>query len=140
MYRAVYWSYYERVEGIYEDVVKYLFILLLNLYTEFADCDTGGKYSIIYLHCSALMFHMSFRCGIETVNYADSFVNTIGSKPQARIQGGGGKGAPPPPFSGEKNKGPKTTHTEKKGSKSDNHEARYRLKRTSKHTKYAQIF
>ena len=53
---------------------------------------------------------------------------------QARIQWGGGKGglAPPPPISGEKNKGTKR-------SKSDNHEAKYRLKRTPKHTKYAQI-
>ena len=35
---------------------------------------------------------------------------------QARIQGGGGKGAlaPPPPCSGKKTRGPKTTHTEKK--------------------------
>ena len=62
---------------------------------------------------------------------------------QARIQGGGGaKGALPPPpiFWGKKQGGPQTTHTEKKRSKSDNHEARYRLKRTPKHTKYAQIF
>ena len=35
--------------------------------------------------------------------------------PQARIQGGAkGALAPPPPFSGEKTRGPKTTHTEKK--------------------------
>ena len=51
----------------------------------------------------------------------------------------GGGPCPPPPFSGEKTRGPKTTHTEKKRSKSDNQEARYRLKRTPKHTKYAQI-
>ena len=37
---------------------------------------------------------------------------------------------------GDKNKGAKN-HTQKKRSKSDNHEARYRLKRTPKHTKYA---
>ena len=50
--------------------------------------------------------------------------------------GGGGKGAlPPPPFSGEKNKGAKNHTHRKKRSKSDNHEARYRLKRTPKHTK-----
>ena len=85
---------------------------------------------------------------------------------QARIQGGGKGALALSPFSGEKNKGaknhthrkkmikigqprskiqaktrgPKTTHTEKKRSKSDNHEARYRLKRTPKHTKYAKIF
>ena len=34
----------------------------------------------------------------------------------------------------------KNTHTEKKWSKSGKHEARCRLKRTPKHTKYAQIF
>ena len=40
---------------------------------------------------------------------------------------------PPPPHFLGKNKGAqKTTHTEKKRSKSDNHEARYRLKRTPK--------
>ena len=33
---------------------------------------------------------------------------------QARIQGGGAKGALAPPFSGEKTRGPKTTHTEEK--------------------------
>ena len=53
---------------------------------------------------------------------------------------GGPRGLAPPPFSVEKNKGAKNhTHT-KKRSKSDNHEARYSLKRTPKHTKYAQIF
>ena len=52
---------------------------------------------------------------------------------------GGGPRGPwsPPPFSGEKNKGAKN-HTHRK--KLDNHEARYRLKRTPKHTKYTQIF
>ena len=54
--------------------------------------------------------------------------------------GGGGKGpCPPPHFLGEKQGGQKP-HTQKKRSKSDDHEARYRLKRTPKHTKYAQIF
>ena len=54
---------------------------------------------------------------------------------------GGGQGclAPPPIFWG-KNKGAKNHTHRKKWSKSDNHEARYRLKRTPKHTKYAQIF
>ena len=34
---------------------------------------------------------------------------------QARMQGGGGQGClAPPPFSGEKTRGPKTTHTEEK--------------------------
>ena len=31
IYRVVYWIYYERVEGICEQVVKYFFILLLNI-------------------------------------------------------------------------------------------------------------
>ena len=53
--------------------------------------------------------------------------------------GGGARGPPPPHFLGKKTRGPKTTHTEKKRSKSDKNEARYRLKRTPKHTKYAQI-
>ena len=43
---------------------------------------------------------------------------------QARIQGGGRGPCPPPPFSGGETRGPKTTHTEKKISKSDDHEAR----------------
>ena len=47
--------------------------------------------------------------------------------------GAGAKGAlPPPHFLGKITRGPKNTHTEKKISKSDNHEARYRLKRTPK--------
>ena len=37
IHRVVYWIYYERVEGICEQVVKYFFILLLNIYNEFAD-------------------------------------------------------------------------------------------------------
>ena len=43
--RVVYWIYYERVEGISEQVVKYFFILLLNtcIYNEFADFITAGK-------------------------------------------------------------------------------------------------
>ena len=52
----------------------------------------------------------------------------------------GGEPCPPPPFSGEKIRGPKNHTHRKKKSKSDNHEARHRLKRTPKHTKYAQIF
>ena len=37
---------------------------------------------------------------------------------QARIQGGGARvPCPPPPFSGEKTRGPKTTHTEEKNIK-----------------------
>ena len=61
---------------------------------------------------------------------------------QARIQGGGGQGClGPPPFSGGKNKGAKNhTHRRKKDQNRTNHEARYRLKRTTKHTKYAKIF
>ena len=54
--------------------------------------------------------------------------------------GGGARGpCPPPIFWGGKQGGQKP-HTQKKKSKSDDHEARYRLKRTPKHTKYAQIF
>ena len=61
---------------------------------------------------------------------------------QARIQGGGARvPCPPPPIFWGKIKGAKNhTHRRKKRSKSDNHEARYRLKRTTKHTKYANIF
>ena len=43
IHRVVYWIYYERVEGICEQVVKYFFILLLNIYNEFADFITAGK-------------------------------------------------------------------------------------------------
>ena len=60
---------------------------------------------------------------------------------QARIQGGAkGALAPPPHFLGKKQGGQKPHTQKKKRSKSDNHEARYRLKRTTKHTKYAKIF
>ena len=47
---------------------------------------------------------------------------------------------PPPHFLGKKQGGQKPHTQKKKRSKSDNHEARYRLKRTTKHTKYAKIF
>ena len=55
---------------------------------------------------------------------------------------GGAKGAlaPPPHFLGKKQGGQKPHTQKKKRSKSDYHEARYRLKRTTKHTKYAKIF
>ena len=43
IHRVVYWIYYERVEGICEQAVKYFFILLLNIYNEFADFITAGK-------------------------------------------------------------------------------------------------
>ena len=43
IHRVVYWIYYERVEGICEQVVKYFFILLLNIYDELADFITAGK-------------------------------------------------------------------------------------------------
>ena len=35
IHRVVYWIYYEGVEGICEQVVKYFFILLLNIYVTF---------------------------------------------------------------------------------------------------------
>ena len=55
--------------------------------------------------------------------------------------GGGGQGClGPPHFLGKKQGGQKPHTQKKKISKSDNHEARYRLKRTTKHTKYAKIF
>ena len=49
---------------------------------------------------------------------------------QARIQGGGARVPCPPPIFWGKNKGAKNHTQTKKRSKSDNHEARYRLKRT----------
>ena len=56
-------------------------------------------------------------------------------------RGGGQGGLAPPPFSGGGEQGGQKPHTQNKYiSKSDDHEARYRLKRTPKHTKYAQIF
>ena len=56
-------------------------------------------------------------------------------------RGRGARGPCPPQKIWGKNKGAKNhTHRQKKRSKSDNHEARYRLKHTPKHTKYAKIF
>ena len=49
IHRVVYWiyMYYERVEGICEQVVKYFFILLLNIYNELQILLQLAKYSII---------------------------------------------------------------------------------------------
>ena len=61
---------------------------------------------------------------------------TVNYRPlRTRLLGGGAKGAlaPPPHFLGKKQGGQKPHTQKKKRSKSDNHEARYRLKRTTKH-------
>ena len=59
------------------------------------------------------------------------------SCPGADPGGGGGKGALPPPHFLGGGQGGQKPHTQKK---SDDHEPRYRLKRTPRHTKYAKIF
>ena len=77
---------------------------------------------------------------VHTTHFFTSMVGPIRNRymnnhynRQARIQGGARR-----VFVGGKNKGGQKPHTQKKKSKSDNHEARYSLKRTPKHTKYAQ--
>ena len=78
IHRVVYWIYYERVEGICEQVVKYFFILLLNIYNEFADFITAGK----IFHNLGALFRIEIYVSTTSPLVSDNrvFVRKIGGR------------------------------------------------------------
>ena len=90
-----------------------------------------------WLVCDTITMWFDLRI---TNDKSDTITLVMKKAQQARIQGGGQGGlAPPPHFLGKKNKGAKN-HTHRKKMIKIGQPRRYRLKRTPKHTKYAQIF